>query len=104
MLRTAAEFRALAAAEPFAACGATSNDKRYVTFLARKPRSADVLPMSSAAEQLTAFALRGRDVLVLSGPKRSGFYGFPNSFVEAALGIPATTRNWSTVARLAKLL
>jgi uncharacterized protein (DUF1697 family) len=104
VLRTAAEFRALAAAEPFAASGATWSDKRYVAFLGRKPRSTTVLPVSSAEEQLTAFALRGRDVLVLSGPKPSGFYGFPNSFVEAVFGIPATTRNWRTVARLAKLL
>ena len=33
-----------------------------------------------------------------------GFYGFPNAFVEAAYGVAATARNWSTVARLAKLL
>jgi hypothetical protein len=27
-------------------------------------------------------------------------YGFPNAFVEAHLGIAATSRNWSTVTKL----
>lgn len=104
VLRTAAELRELVAAEPFAACTAAAADKRYVTFLARKPRSEPALPLSAAAERLTALELRGRDVLLLSGPKPNGFYGFPNAFVETAFGVQATTRNWSTVARLAKLL
>jgi hypothetical protein len=47
---------------------------------------------------------RGREVLLLSRPKPSGFYGLPNAFVEMAYGVPATTRNWSTVTRIAKRL
>jgi len=43
-------------------------------------------------------------VLLLSSPKPNGFYGFPNAFVETAFGVAATTRNWSTVTSLAKLL
>jgi hypothetical protein len=31
-------------------------------------------------------------------------FGFPNAFVEAALGVPATSRNWSTVTRVVALL
>jgi uncharacterized protein (DUF1697 family) len=104
VLRTAGELAALAAAEPFATCGAAPLDKLYVTFLTRRPRTTPGLPFASAAERLTVLELRGRDVLLLSGPKPSGFYGFPNAFVETAFGVPATTRNWSTVTRLAKLL
>ena len=104
VLRTAAELERLLAAQPFAACGATPADKLYVTFLARKPRGEPTLPLASPAERLTIFDRRGRDVLLLSGPKPNGFYGFPNAFVETAFGVAATTRNWSTVMRLAKLL
>ena len=104
VLRTAAELAALADAEPFAACGAAPRDKLYVTFLTRRPRAAPSLPLASAAERLTVLELRGRDVLLHSSPKPNGFYGFPNAFVETAFGVAATTRNWSTVMRLAKLL
>jgi hypothetical protein len=63
-----------------------------------------LLPIASPVERLTAFACRGRDVLLVSGRKPNGFYGFPNAFVEAAYGVAATARNWSTVTRLVKLL
>ena len=104
VLRRAAELVDLVAADPFAACGANARDKLYVAFLSRAPRTIPRLPLASPAERLTIMERRGRDVLLVSGPKPSGFYGFPNAFVETAFGVAATTRNWSTVTRLAKLL
>ena len=98
------QFLDLAAAEPFAACRARASDKLYVVFLARKARKPPSLPITSNDERLTAFACRGRDVLLVSARKRNGFYGLPNAFVEAAYGVAATARNWSTVTRLARLL
>ena len=104
VLRSASELLELTAAEPFAACDAGASDKLYVVFLARKPRRPPALPIASPVERLTAFACRGREVLLVSGRKPNGFYGFPNAFVETAFGVAATARNWSTVTRLAKLL
>jgi hypothetical protein len=45
-----------------------------------------------------------REVFVVSRRKRNGSYGFPNAFVEAELGVQATTRNWSTITRIVELL
>jgi uncharacterized protein (DUF1697 family) len=104
VVRSASELRDLMAADPFARCGAAPSDKLYVVFLARKARKPPALPIASPVERLTAFACRGRDVLLISGRKPNGFYGFPNAFVETAFRVTATTRNWSTVTRLAKLL
>jgi len=104
VLRAAAELVELVAAEPFAACGARRADKLYVVFLARKPARLPRLPSTSSAERLTAFARHGHHVLIVSRRKPSGFYGFPNAFVETAFGVPATARNWSTVTQLAALL
>jgi len=104
VVRTAKELAALVAAEPFGTCGARTADKLYVVFLTRKARKPPELPIASRAERLTAFACRGKDVLLVSARKPNGFYGFPNAFVEAAYGVAATARNWSTVTRLAKLL
>ena len=104
VIRSASELRDLLAADPFARCGAAPSDKLYVVFLARKARKPPALPIASPVERLTIFACRGRDVLLVSGRKPNGFYGFPNAFVETAFRVTATTRNWSTVTRLAKLL
>lgn len=104
VVRSAAELHRLAAADPFAARRAAASDKRYVVFLARKPRRSPALPIRSPPERLTAFERRGLDVLLVSTRKTNGFYGFPNAFVETAFGVAATARNWSTVTRLAKLL
>jgi uncharacterized protein (DUF1697 family) len=104
VLRSAEQLHELAAAEPFARCGAAASDKLYVVFLARRARKPPKLPIESAAERLTAFACRGREVLLISGRKPNGFYGFPNAFVETAFRVAATTRNWSTVTRLERLL
>jgi uncharacterized protein (DUF1697 family) len=104
VVRSASELRDLMAADPFARCGAARTDKLYVVFLARKSRKPPVLPIESPVERLKAFECRGRDVLLVSGRKPNGFYGFPNAFVETAFRVAATTRNWTTVTRLAKLL
>ena len=103
-VRSAAEILDLVAADPFADCGARASDKLYVVFLTRRARKPPELPIASRVERLTAFACRGRDVLLVSRRKPSGFYGFPNAFVETEFRVYATARNWTTVTRIAKLL
>ncbi len=36
--------------------------------------------------------------------KKNGFFGFPNNFIEDALDVPATTRNWSTMTKIVELV
>src|SRR5262245_7690812 len=74
VVRSAAEIRDLIAAQPFARCGTAASDKLYVVFLSRKARKPPTLPIASSVERLTAFACRGRDVLLVSGRKPNGFY------------------------------
>jgi uncharacterized protein (DUF1697 family) len=45
-----------------------------------------------------------REVFVISRRKANGFYSFPNGFIENQLGVPATSRNWTTVTKIAALL
>jgi uncharacterized protein (DUF1697 family) len=104
MLRTLKQVTDLVAGAPFAQSNAMPTDKLYVAFLARAPRLQPVLPFASEPERLEAIAIEGREVFIVSKPKRSGFFGMPNLFVEERLGIAATCRNWSTVVKLAKLL
>ena len=103
MFRTIRQLATMVKREPFGALPANRTVKLCVVFLAGKPRQAPALPLRSAQEALELIALRGQDAYVVSRRKKNGFYGFPNNFVESELGVPSTSRNWSTVTRIVAL-
>lgn len=75
----------------------------FVTFLASQPSRKPRLPLISTTEKLEAFQIRGGAAFIVARRKKNGRFGFPNNFVEKALGVSATTRNWSTVSKIAAL-
>lgn len=99
LLRKHREIEKLALRDPFGDEDRSRFIKRYVAFLAEKPRGRFEPPISSAEEGLEMFSIEGREAFILSRPIR-GRYGFPNHFVEETLAVTATTRNWNTVLRL----
>lgn len=101
--RTLEEIEALIASDPFAAYRSVPAAKLYVAFLCETPKVAPLFPASLAKEALEAIAINGREVLVISRPKPDGSYGFPNLLIEKACGVPATTRNWATITKVADL-
>jgi uncharacterized protein (DUF1697 family) len=103
VVRELGEVRALIARDPFAGYAKSGRIKFYVAFLAREPTRAQVLPIVSTREALETIAIEGREAFIVSRLKPSGFFGFPNNFIEAALGVTATTRNWSTVTAIARM-
>ena len=86
--------------DPFAAIDPGRDVKLYVAFLAGKPRSRPRFPLEDDKERLEAVAMEKDDVFIVSGKKKSGFYGFPNNFIEKKLGVAATSRNWNTVRKI----
>ena len=101
VFRTVGELEAAAHAAPF---GSLANDKTiklYVVFLADRTKRKPTLPIVDAKECLELVGVRGAHAYVVSRRKpNTRMYGFPNSFVEKALGVAATSRNWSTVTKL----
>jgi len=71
-----------------------------VAFLADKPAQKPKLPQKSTTEHLELIAVRDRAAFVVARRKKSGWFGFPNNFVEKELGVTATTRQWSTLKKL----
>jgi uncharacterized protein (DUF1697 family) len=97
MLRKPRELAAVVEAHPF---GDPSDT--HVAFLAKRPTKA-------AATRLEAVD-PGADLVVLAGAEvylrlPRGVHGSPLSIarIEKLLGVPATLRNWRTVAALAEL-
>jgi uncharacterized protein (DUF1697 family) len=58
------------------------------------------LPLKSIPENLEVFAVRDATAFVVCRRKPSGWFGFPNNFVEKQFGVAATTRQWKTVHKL----
>ena len=100
LFRTAREVEKLVAGNPFGALMTKPDVKLYVAFLAQKPRKKPAFPLRSAPEALEVIAMKGREVFIVSRRKKNGLYGFPNGFIEKALGVPATSRNWNTVTKI----
>ena len=71
-----------------------------VAFLADKPAQKPKLPLESTTEKLELIAVKDRAAFVVARRKKTGWFGFPNNFVEKELGVTATTRQWSTLRKL----
>lgn len=107
-LKTTVVFRALAHLQklvkerPFGGTEAGPDVKLYVSFLAAAPTEKPALPVLAPKEGLEVVGLSGLDVFLVSR-RIKGRFGFPNNLVEKVLRVPATTRNWSTVTKIASL-
>jgi uncharacterized protein (DUF1697 family) len=101
VFRTMSELDAAARAAPFGALADDKTIKLYVVFLAERAKRKPTLPIIDQKERLELVGVRGAHAYVVSRRKpNTMMYGFPNSFVENALGVAATSRNWSTVSKI----
>jgi uncharacterized protein (DUF1697 family) len=100
VFRTLGDIERLVKKPPFGGVQAGPRVKLYVAFLAKPPERRPKFPIVSKPENCEAIGMNDRDVFIISRPTRPGFFGFPNLFVEEALGVSATTRNWSTVTKI----
>jgi uncharacterized protein (DUF1697 family) len=106
MICRPSELLALARGEPFAEAGSNKDVTRYVSILAKRLRTVSGLPIHQPAGndwQVKIFGVSGRFALSLH--RRLGrTLVYPNEVVEKRLGVSATTRNWSTIAAICKIL
>ncbi|MBI5080317.1 MAG: DUF1697 domain-containing protein [Chloroflexi bacterium] len=108
-LRTKEEMRALVKYDPFKTIKASDKAKTYVTFLHQTSevlrKTSEVLgkkvPVFSRKKDVEVIGVRECDVFCLSHLV-DGSFGFPNLFLEKELKTPATTRNWTTVSKMAE--
>jgi uncharacterized protein (DUF1697 family) len=75
----------------------------FVVFLSDDPQTEARLPLISVSENIEVFDVKDRVAFALCRPKKNGLFGFPNKFVEKALGVAATTRNPNTVRKIIDL-
>jgi uncharacterized protein (DUF1697 family) len=101
LLRTKAQLAKLLAGNPFSK-SEKDPTKLHVTFLAAKPAAARVRELDAKYGDPDEFRVVGPDVY-LHTPGGYGRSKLSNAYFERRLGVPATTRNWKTVTKLAEL-
>jgi len=104
VVRTAAEMRRIAGANPFLEGGDTRDPATlHVAFLEAEPTVTAAAGLDPHRSPPDACVVRGREVY-LSYPGGSGRSRLTLGYLEGTLGIQGTARNWRTVERLASIL
>ena len=98
---TSDELKALVKRNPFRKVDASKDVMLSVTFLLSTPSLKLKPPFVSAKDGLEVLAIHGGAVFVVSRRKSNGMFAFPHEFIEKTFGVRSTTRNWTTVQRLA---
>ncbi len=96
----------LTSGEPFPNEPSDKDVSRFVSVLAKRPRTLPPLPISQPAGetwQVKVIGVTGR--FALSVHRRLGrTFVYPNEVVEKNLGVSATTRNWNTISAICDIL
>jgi uncharacterized protein (DUF1697 family) len=99
MVRTAAEWDAMIAANPFADEAAREPGRLLAVCLKRPPASPALARLEQTAKAGERMRLIGAHLYV-AYPAGVGVSKLTNKVIEKALGTPATGRNWNTVLRI----
>ena len=105
-VRPAREILALVRSEPFAGTALSKDLRGWAAVLSARPTARPKLPLSKPDGKPWSVRfdrIDGAFALGLWRRRPSGFV-FPNEVVERALGVPATTRFWETLERIAGLI
>ena len=105
MICSARDIMKLTAKDPFARQPSGTDITRFVSVLHKRPRALPPLPLTLPTDDdwlLKIIAIQHRFVLGLyrRQMKAIGYLGK----IEKLLGTPATTRNWNTIEKVAKIL
>ena len=101
IVRTVDDLKALVKKDPFKKVEATKDVMLFVAFLFSEPRQAPKLPLKFFDEHLEVLAIVDGAAFILARRKKTGWFSFPSNFIEKLLGVAATTRNWTTVRKMA---
>jgi len=93
------DLEALAKHSPFKR---VKHDKDVMLFvvLLRSEGPGVKLPFESRTENFKVIAIQDRAAFIVARRKKTGWFGFPNNFIEKEFGVAATTRNWSTIEKV----
>jgi uncharacterized protein (DUF1697 family) len=99
------DVAALVARDPFRGEPARPDMVRFVSVLSQRPRKEPALPFRLPAEGDWLLKITGREGRFVFGLYRRNMKAIGNlGRLDKLFGVPATTRNWNTMAAVAKAL
>lgn len=106
MICSKKDLASLVALMPFEAKGLPKSDGQYVTVVGRAARGLPKLPLEvPAGKDWQVRIIAVHRIFMVSLARRVGSkLLYPNEVVERQLGVPATTRNWSTILKVHEAL
>jgi uncharacterized protein (DUF1697 family) len=102
ILRTAEELRDALSGNPYAKRKLEGEDRVYITFLQSAPTKESAKALEIHSDPVDELTLSGTEAYILAR-KGYGKSKLSNTFVEKKAGVPATTRNLETTAKLIEL-
>lgn len=102
LLQTMVQIQGIVKQKPFKNVRLSGDVKTYVTFLSSNPPKKLKFPITSKNKDVEVFSIIDNVAFCLSH-KIKGKFGFPNIFIEKEFKVPATTRNWTTIEKIAAL-
>jgi uncharacterized protein (DUF1697 family) len=97
-LFTLAELQEMTSSDPFARVKPSKDVMMCVTLFSEKV--SPELPLESKTERLQVVALHDRAVFIVARRKPTGWFGYPNNWIEKEFGVTGTTRNWSSLKKI----
>jgi len=103
-VRSAAEMAAIVENNPFAQTQSAHKTATYVSFLSAAPNAAQVKDIEAQSFDMEQYRVVGRELYcrMIKDVERKEI--FSNKLMEKKLGVTATTRNITSVTKLAVLL
>ncbi len=102
IIRSAKEMAEIVAQNPFLQRKGIDATKLHVTFLGGAPKRPDTERLDKLAGSRDEYHLGKREIF-LHCPTNYGETKLSNAAIEKALGVSATTRNWTTMTTLAEM-
>ena len=59
------------------------------------------IPRESKTDRLKVVSLHERAAFIVARRKPTGWFGYPNNWIEKEFGVTGTTRNWSSLQKIA---
>src|SRR6267378_509153 len=94
-----AELQVLVERGPFKGLKRDADTMLFVILL-RSAVAPMKLPLVSKTENFKVIAVQDRAAFMVARRKKTGWFVYPNNFIEKEFAVVATTRNWSTVEKV----
>jgi uncharacterized protein (DUF1697 family) len=103
IVRTIDELKQLVKLNPFKKVKASKDKMMFVTLISSEPKPKPKFPLRSEKENLEVLVVINRAAFMVAYRKKTGWFAFPNNFIEKLWGVIGTTRNFSTLERIAAM-